>query len=134
MTSKKVRIPEDDFTFWLDGDGLPQHRGATQAEAAQRVLEVLAAAERWLELVQEQQTGRGTELQKVALRSEIERLSMEDQRVFYDLRKIAEQLNGINDNKINPANIVAILTATTGITTSPTVKRLLSQWASLHFA
>lgn len=46
---KQVRIPDDDFTFWVDGDGVAQHKGVTRAEAAQKVSEVVQLAEQWLQ-------------------------------------------------------------------------------------
>lgn len=50
---KQIRIPEDDFTFWVDGDGIPQYRGTTRAEAARKVSEVAQMAEEWLQLHEE---------------------------------------------------------------------------------
>jgi hypothetical protein len=47
---KHIRIPEDDFTFWLDGHGTPRYRGTTSAEAPQKVAEVAEMAEQWLQL------------------------------------------------------------------------------------
>lgn len=50
--AKRIRIPEDDLTFWIGGDGTAQYRGATSAEVEKKVLEVARITEQWLKLYQ----------------------------------------------------------------------------------
>jgi hypothetical protein len=133
MTTKRIRVPEDDFTFWVDRDGLPLYRGVeTQDQAEKKVMEIQATCALWLELVGHP---RETTAEDMDLQAAITCLSPGDQSTFNQLRDVAQRLNGMQGGvRLDPPNICHSLHAITGISASPTVQQLLKRWAALQLA
>ena len=135
MSTKRIRTPDDDFTFWLDGDGLPQYRGvATDAEAEQKVSEILATCERWLAIADEQRGGEAGP-EHLSPREAVNALSPQEEKLFYSLRDVAERLTSSGED-LSPAHICETLDIYSGVngpSVPPLVRLALKQWAAKRF-
>src|SRR5262245_38938170 len=132
MPLRKVRLPDEDFTFCIDGDGLPRYRGATSEGAVPTVHAMIEFAQKWIELMQEPNDQTVKRAQQRELSEAISALSSADRKALESLQNVAMQLRSLGTININSSNIDAVRRVSTDIRFTTTVQRLLIRWAELY--